>query len=80
MDLLSIQAVYNGHFSHLICSHGFQQVDGNLRAPAYHGLQFESREEGEEGHGDDTGHALADCRHRLIKLVEPDQPGSSSTL
>lgn len=40
-----------------------QHLDGDLWQAADQLLQLLGRQQGEEGHGDDGGHALSDCRH-----------------
>lgn len=40
-----------------------QHLDGDLRQPTDQLLQLLRCQQGEEGHGDDGGHALSDCCH-----------------
>ncbi len=52
-------------------------MDRNLRTAAHHRLQFESREEGEEGDGNDAGQALPHSRHCRVEFM---QSGKSHVL
>ena len=55
-----------------VSRNGFEEVKGNIRTSANHGLQFVSREEWQKGYGHDPGHALAEASYRRIKLVQPE--------
>ena len=45
-------------------------MEWDVRAAANHHLQLVSGEEGEQGHRQDFGHALANGRHRRVELLQ----------